>query len=292
MDQTLAPLANLPLNLPTINFAMAERRPSLLANNLQLYMAFAYGAYKARPKSNPIETNVGARFMGRIATTKASVDAFCITETAEAILAFRGSSRFAHWHSNLLADWVDHSFRGEAAGKVHRGFHEAMEAIWPHCQTLLAQCREACGGKVIRVTGIGHSRGGAIGLLTTPLLLDEPDVPEIQIYTFGSPRVGEWAYAKAFGRLGILHWRCEMLGDPIPVIGFLGQHTGHLARVEIGEEPPLVLVRREEAPLRRFVTTKFKPIDIIEKHAAKNYLAAVQELTRGNPTTQDTLRQS
>lgn len=265
--------------------------PSMISNNLLLYMTFAYGAYRPRPKVNAVENYIEAEFVRRVATTKAAVDAFVIEGTREAVLAFRGSSRWAHWHSNLKADWVDHFSRGEPAGRVHRGFQEGKDAILPHCQDLLAECVDRCGD-LTRITLAGHSRGGAICELVGPSLELGAIPTAIQIYTFGSPRVGEWQYARAFSASGVLHWRCEILGDPIPVVGFLGKHTGHLARIEPGSPHQLVLVRREESPLRRLVTTAFKPIDIIEKHAAKNYLSTIRELYQGTLESSKTLRKS
>ena len=290
MSTSLETLSELPLNLTTVTFEAATTLPALMSNNLLLYMTFSFGAYKPRPKTNPVEVSIGADFIGRIATTKASVDAFCIRETREAILAFRGSRSFAHWHGNLRADWVENVF-GEnlIAGAVHRGFHEAVEAIAPHARKLLEQCAKRCDGQLQRVTLCGHSRGGAIAELAGPAIAGPDRTPEIQIYSFGAPRVGEWRYARVFESLNLLHWRCEILGDPIPVVGFLGQHTGHLARIEPGNPNLMVLVKHEEAPLRRLMTTRFKPIDIIERHAAKNYLSVLRELAQGTSGPNETL---
>lgn len=114
-----------------------------------------------------------------------------------AIVAFRGSEiwkkkektdlneEVSDLKTNIdirLTDW-------EQGGKVHRGFKEALDEIWPD---LLPYIRKIQGkGSKIWITG--HSLGGALATLCAGRYGNVQGV-----YTFGSPRVGDEAFKDKF----------------------------------------------------------------------------------------------
>ena len=100
-----------------------------------------------------------------------------------AVLAFRGSDDVAAWATNL--DALPAPWRG--GGKAHRGFTQALEAVWPQIEAALA---ETAGPLLLT----GHSLGAALATLAASLC------PGAALYTFGSPRVGDSGFEAAMRR--------------------------------------------------------------------------------------------
>jgi predicted lipase len=73
--------------------------------------------------------------------------------------------------------------------EVHKGFFGEHEVVWPTVQPYLTY------GKPLYVTG--HSLGGAIATLLATSIKTHYDINPI-VATFGSPEVGEPAYAKYY----------------------------------------------------------------------------------------------
>jgi pimeloyl-ACP methyl ester carboxylesterase len=102
------------------------------------------------------------------------------------ILVFRGTQTFRNWVTNL--DTAPVSWPGQ--GRVHRGFREALESVWP----VLASVLETLVGPVLYA---GHSLGGALATLAAA---KRP--PEV-LYTVGSPRVGDGLFASSLAGVPI-----------------------------------------------------------------------------------------
>lgn len=129
--------------------------------------------------------------------TNQSTQCYVTSNDRFAIVAFRGSEiwkkkektdlneEVSDLKTNIdirLTDW-------EQGGKVHRGFKEALDEIWPD---LLPYIRKIQGkGSKIWITG--HSLGGALATLCAGRYGNVQGV-----YTFGSPRVGDEAFKDKF----------------------------------------------------------------------------------------------
>lgn len=85
-------------------------------------------------------------------------------------------------------------------GKVHRGFLEALDAVWDDDdqeQSMLKTIDEfRTNNQPILVTG--HSLGAALATLATARLKFENNTEVAGLYTYGCPRVGDETFAKAF----------------------------------------------------------------------------------------------
>lgn len=115
-----------------------------------------------------------------------------------AVLAFRGTEvDVKDWLTDLdtvLIPWADGT-------RVHRGFAQALESLWPLIDASLA-------GYAGRLLFAGHSLGGALATLAASRR--RPDA----VYTFGSPRVGDRAFAQA--QTGLFHQRFVHCCDIVP----------------------------------------------------------------------------
>lgn len=114
-----------------------------------------------------------------------------------AIVAFRGSEIWRKREEfdlkEVIADlktdidiWLTDWQQG---GKVHRGFKEALEEVWPD---LLPYVRKLYQ-KGCKIWITGHSLGGALATLFASRFNNTQGV-----YTFGSPRVGNEVFKKNF----------------------------------------------------------------------------------------------
>jgi triacylglycerol lipase len=106
------------------------------------------------------------------------------------VLAFRGTQ------SDHLRDWMTDAkilLTSGCGGKVHRGFFEAVNWVWPELLLQLPKFRQ--NNQRLLVTG--HSLGAALATLTTAKLR-EVNQPVDGLYTFGSPRVGDKKFADHF----------------------------------------------------------------------------------------------
>jgi len=71
---------------------------------------------------------------------------------------------------------------------VHQGFQKALNEVWEQVHTLVTAYRASHPQKEILFTG--HSLGGALAVLAYSRFAD----PDISLYTFGCPRVGDAAF--------------------------------------------------------------------------------------------------
>ena len=74
-----------------------------------------------------------------------------------------------------------------SVGKIHRGFRDALNDVWPD---LISHYNYHAKGKQLLVTG--HSLGAALATLVAGRLNN----PDVVLYTYGSPRVGNGKWNK------------------------------------------------------------------------------------------------
>jgi hypothetical protein len=143
----------------------------------------------------------------------------------DAILAFRGTvSPLADWEASIR-QWIanlDFHQIGAAKGRIHRGFHQALESIWPQAGPLV---NDISGKRRFWITG--HSLGGALAALAGSRL-HEADVSVSGIYTFGAPAVGDAEFASAFKpRVHRIENMCDVICH-LPPSGILMQGLSKL----------------------------------------------------------------
>jgi predicted lipase len=108
------------------------------------------------------------------------------------------------------------------AGHVHRGFMRAYGCV---AQRLINEL-----GGVDEVFIAGHSLGGALATLAADDL-SHLGWRVMGVYTFGSPRVGNWTFARRYNeRLAPVTHRLTNAGDPVPWVPFVFGTYRHVAR--------------------------------------------------------------
>lgn len=142
------------------------------------------------------------------------------------VLAFRGSESLSNWRVDLNiirrhTDLCKHCH-------VHGGFWDAWTEIRDRAKTGVLHAVETYPDYRLVITG--HSLGGAIATLAAGEFRKMGDdlATRTELYTFGSPRVGNGHTAAFLTDQSDLSFRITSMSDPIPrepghVLGY--QHT-------------------------------------------------------------------
>jgi triacylglycerol lipase len=136
-----------------------------------------------------------------------------------AVIACRGTEP-NEW-TDIRADVDAVSVLAETAGKVHRGFKREVDNLWPMLETSLMEYQDP-------VYFTGHSLGGAMAkICAARCQLSHISTNPQQLFTFGSPRVGNKSYVN-FVKLD--HYRFVNNNDivaRVPPVWMGYQHSGH-----------------------------------------------------------------
>jgi hypothetical protein len=112
-----------------------------------------------------------------------------------AVITFRGTE--VEHMGDVVTDMTSMKVETDVTnlpGRLHRGFFEGVESVAP---LLFARIRALPPSSRIYVTG--HSLGGALAtVFTAELLREYGSTQNVSLYTFGSPRVGDAAFASSF----------------------------------------------------------------------------------------------
>jgi hypothetical protein len=125
-------------------------------------------------------------------------------KTPYSVLVFRGTKgKLTTWLSNLRA----HQTRWLGAGQVHSGFLHLFQEIWPGVREQLSRTTSP-------VFFTGHSLGAAMATLAAALY------PPEALYTFGSPRVGNAAFAASLAHVRVYRVvnRCDIVAAMPPSV--------------------------------------------------------------------------
>ncbi len=112
--------------------------------------------------------------------------AYRIRNDHDCVIACRGTQP-TQWN-DIRADANAARVLAETTGKVHCGFKTEVDDLWPMLETALMNNEQP-------LWFCGHSLGGAMATICAGrcFLSHIPSIPQ-QLYTFGSPRVGNKTY--------------------------------------------------------------------------------------------------
>lgn len=132
---------------------------------------------------------------------------FIIESPEEIIIAFRGTSTTTDWISDIIASQTSFKFMKED-GLTHRGFTHINSSAR---QGILSELAKLPQDKILYVTG--HSLGGALATLCAVDIAANSAFDSPALFTFGSPRVGDPDFVKAFAKYVPRSFRIANLFD-------------------------------------------------------------------------------
>jgi len=143
---------------------------------------------------------------------------FLLTSPKLNLLMFRGTQRQLEWLENILAiqeNYV-HPANGTVMGKVHSGIYDFYQT---HLAQSVKEVVQSLDPKQPLIIS-GHSLGAALATFAAlDLALALPNFqPNIQVYTYAGPRLGNKAFVEAHSQLLPNHYRITNLADMIPML--------------------------------------------------------------------------
>ncbi|OHF02786.1 lipase [Colletotrichum orchidophilum] len=170
-----------------------------------------------------VEANRG-QIVGTFSGLVSGLEGFVATDPVRKniVIAIRGSSNVRNWITNLLFGFDDCDFVDDC--KVHTGFANGLDEIR---DSLLASVKSAkAANPSYTIIATGHSLGGAVVTIAAAEL--RRDGYPVDIYTYGSPRVGNHAFVNFVTNQPGAEYRVTHVDDPVPrlpPILFDYQHT-------------------------------------------------------------------
>ncbi|XP_039019663.1 lipase ZK262.3-like [Hibiscus syriacus] len=155
------------------------------------------------------------------------------------IIAFRGTqdNSIQNWVKDLFWKQLDLNYPGMPNAMVHHGFYTAYHNTTIRAGILYAvkKAQEFYGDLDIMITG--HSMGGAIASFCALDLTVNHEAKNIQVITFGQPRIGNAAFA-SYGKLVPNTIRVTNEHDIVPHLPpyytYFPQKTYHHFPTEVG----------------------------------------------------------
>jgi len=132
---------------------------------------------------------------------------FIIESPQEIVIAFRGTSSTTDWISDIIASQKRFKYLQEDC-LTHRGFTDIYSSARDEIISALTQLSP---DKTLYITG--HSLGAALATLCAIDVAVNTAYSSPHLLTFGSPRVGDPAFAKAFARYVPSSYRFANLFD-------------------------------------------------------------------------------
>ncbi|KAI7854479.1 Alpha/Beta hydrolase protein [Circinella umbellata] len=127
-------------------------------------------------------------------------------------VAFRGSNSLKNWGVNFRAVPVPYYHNVDKA-YVHLGFKRAYQIVQKQLTAIIDNQLQIHPDYTVAVTG--HSLGGALALLNA-LDLHERGIKNVELITFGQPRVGNKQFAEYVVSTGIPYKRAVHARDTVP----------------------------------------------------------------------------
>lgn len=143
---------------------------------------------------------------------------FLLESDQDSILVFRGTQRIAEWIGNIYVVQQDylHPRTGAKLGRIHQGFRGIADTIIN--PPVVEAIRQINPNKPCYVAG--HSLGASLAtLLALDIALAIPKIqPNLQVYAYAGPRVGDPEFARSYAKILPNSFLVTNLADLVPLL--------------------------------------------------------------------------
>ena len=152
---------------------------------------------------------------------KDGIQAYRFSNKTDIVIACRGTEP-TQW-SDIKADAEAWPVISETISRVHKGFKDAVDELWPQIQLDIG--KKADSNKTLWFCG--HSLGAAMATIMASRAKHHAEISDpVELYTYGSPRVGWKGYVNDFH---VKHYRWKNNNDivtTVPLILMGYKHCG------------------------------------------------------------------
>ena len=198
------------------------------------------------------------------------------------VIACRGTQ--PNEFNDIKADLRAAPVMAETVGRVHKGFKNEVDELWPQVKADLLRV-----GKTRKGWFCGHSLGAAMATIMASRCEDDPEAPNIEeLYTFGSPRVG---WRKFVDSLDVVHHRWVNNNDivtrvPLTIMGYVHDGQEHYLNAWGNVRTPTGWQRAKDRWRGMWMGIKKGGIDSFSDHSMVNYIAHLEKYASGKETPQ------
>jgi triacylglycerol lipase len=194
--------------------------------------------------------------------------AYIISNEHDTVVIYRGTEP-NEWN-DIKADLSAWTALAETVGRVHRGFKQEVDDIWPLLEQALAN-----NAKTLWFTG--HSLGAAMAAICAGRCkLSTIESNPAGLYTFGSPRVGSKRYVNHCKFPEYFRWvNNNDIVTRVPPIWMGYRHAGRMMYLDAnGKFRRLSATQRAKDRWRGFWRgLKSRKLDPFSDHLSSNYIA-------------------
>lgn len=244
---------------------------SILERSL-LFAELAWVAYLAEESASKVVDDIGLRetlFLDRDGS-----QAYIFKTDTDCIVACRGTEP-NEWN-DIRADVNAVSAVAETVGRVHSGFKQEVDDLWPRMEKALIENDRT-------LWFCGHSLGGAMATICAGrCFLSHIKSTPRQLFTYGSPRVGNKAYVN---HVKLEHFRWVNNNDlvcRVPPVWMGYRHTGQQMYLNAyGKLRPLNAPQRAKDRWRGFwMGVKKGKVDHFADHSMDDYIRYINGAIR------------
>ena len=211
---------------------------------------------------------------------KGGAQAYRFQNDTDLVIACRGTQPTQF--NDIAADLKAIPVVAETVSRVHRGFKAEVDDLWPDV------CDDLIGTKQ-KVWFCGHSLGAAMATIMASRCFHYASVPDpVELYTYGSPRVGWSRYVKS---LGVVHHRWKNNNDIVTTVPptFIGyKHHGEMhylnAYGNVRKPTGWQLIKDKWRGI--WMGLKRGQIDSFSDHSMENYINYLEMYASGKENSQ------
>jgi triacylglycerol lipase len=181
--------------------------------------------------------------------------------------------------NDIKADLKAIPVMAETVGKVHQGFKKEVDDLWPMVQEDIN--RKVNLGKTLWFCG--HSLGAAMATIMASRCLHDIELNDpVELYTFGSPRVG---WRKYVNSLGVTHHRWKNNNDivtsvPLWLMGYVHHGTEHYLNAYGNYRKPTAWQLVKDKFRGMWMGIKQGKIDNFGDHSMTEYIKHIEKISK------------
>jgi triacylglycerol lipase len=203
---------------------------------------------------------------------KDGAQAYRFQNKTDLVIACRGTQP-TEFH-DIKADLKAFPVLAETVSRVHRGFKAEVDELWPDILADLENKKQL-------VWFCGHSLGAGMATIMASRCMTHANIAgPMELYTYGSPRVGWRAYCNS---LGVIHHRWKNNNDivttvPFALMGYNHHGTQHYLNSYGQYRAPTGWQMFKDRMRGMWTSIKLGKVDSFSDHSIDEYIKHISKL--------------